>query len=214
MKKTRIFAAVMVIVLLSSCILTGCGGTKTLKLEPFHIEWGATQQEAGEQLKCVYLTNERQPNTIFVMSDHNDGSLQAFGTPVSMIIYEFNLVAADSDIRRLGVVTISFPKENYDAVLAYLEKTCGKRYFEDSQWGMKNTEVFLFDNGTLRIEYNSNPITDPANVAEESRDRYIAMNGLRYSSTKRVVESTVNSALMLWRQSTAETDFVKVDNRG
>lgn len=208
-KKTMAVALILVTVL---SMLAGCGGPKALKLEPFELKWGMNMEEAGEQLKCVYRTNERASDTIYVLNGDNDNGLQAFGTTPSMIIYTFDLVKSGSDIPLLGDITVCFPEEDYDKVHAYLEKKCGKQYFEDPQWGMAVTDVYLFSNGLLTIKYSSDPIVDPAKVSAETRDRYVALSGILFASERDNAGYKKEQFGLLSMYSTAETDFVKVDN--
>ena len=209
-KKMKTMAALVLAAVLMMCLLTGCG-SKTLKLEPFDMPWGTTQEEADGALRCVYRTNEREPNKIYVMNGDNDNALEAFGTTPSVIIYDFNLVKGEDKTPLLGKVTVYFPEEDYDSVLAYLDKKCGKRYFDDPVWGVENTDVYLF-NGILHIEYAASPFVDPTKVPEENRDRYIEVSGMMYSTMAQVVLAEKDMFYMLWMYSTAETDFVKVDN--
>lgn len=210
-KKMKTMAALVLAAVLMMCLLTGCG-SKTLKLEPFDMPWGTTQEEADGALRCVYRTNEREPNKIYVMNGDNDNALEAFGTTPSVIIYDFNLVKGEDPTRRLGKVVVLFPEEDYDSVLAYLNKKCGEQGFNDPQWGMENTDVYLFSGGILYIQYNASPLVDPADVAEENRDRYIGTSGLLRGSISQMATSEKDMFYMLWMYSTAETDFVKVDN--
>lgn len=213
-KKVRILTAITLLLALTVCMFTGCGagGAKDLKVEPFDMEWGITQEEAEELLKCVYLTNEKSPDTIYVANGDNGGTLQAFGTTPSLIIYSFNVVQADSDTPRLGEITICFPAEDYDAVLAALDEACGQRYFEDTQWGTTDSNVYLYEEGYISIKYSSSPLTNPEKVDAESRDRYISLNGITYGSQQNIAASYREMFGLLWMYSTAETDFVKVDN--
>lgn len=146
------------------------------------------------------------------MSSDNGDALQAFGTTPTLITYTFNLVQSGSDTPRLGSITIHFPEEDYDAVLAYLDKKCAERYFEDAQWGAANSNVYLFEDGIINICYSDSPLTDPAKISEETRDRYIALNGILYSSQHDLAAGDRESFELLWIYSTAETDFVTVDN--
>ena len=192
-------------------LLTGCG-SKTLKLEPFDKPWGTSQEEAGAALKCVYRTNEREPGKIYVMNGDNDNALEAFGTTPSVIIYDFNLVKGEDPTLLLGKMIVLFPEEDYDSVLAYMNKKCGEQGFNDPQWGVENTDVYLFSGGVLYIQYNASPLVDPADVAEENRDRYIGTSGLLRGSISRMATLEKENFYMLWMFSTAETDFVTVDN--
>ena len=109
-KKMKTMAALVLAAVLMMCLLTGCG-SKTLKLEPFDMPWGTTQEEADGALKCVYRTNEREPNKIYVMNGDNDNALEAFGTTPSVIIYDFNLVKGEDTTRRLSGVSLSLGQE-------------------------------------------------------------------------------------------------------
>lgn len=128
------------------------------------------------------------------------------------MIYTFNLAKSGSDTPLLGEITVCFPEEDYDQVLAYLEGKCGEQYFEVPQWGTQDSDIYLFEDGLLTIKYSSDPLTDPAKIAEENRDRYVALSGMLYSSQHDMTLLTMSSYEMLWMYSTAETDFVKVDN--
>lgn len=212
MRKLKRLAAMVLVFALSLGVFAGCGAAKDLALEPFDIAWGATEQEAGNLLKCVYRTNEKSPGYIYVMNKDNDDSIQAFGAAPAVIIYEFNLLKAGSDERRLGRVILKYAKDDYSDVLAALDECCGERYFEDPQWGTTDSNVYLFENGTVCIEYSSDPLVDPKQVDEDSRDRYVALNGISYSSAETMASLTYERFTMLWMYSTAETDFVTVDN--
>lgn len=210
--KMRKTIAIALLLVMSVCLLTGCGskGSK-FAVEPFKMEWGLTQTEAQGLLKCVYLTNEKSENTIYVMGADNEG-MQAFGTTPKVMIYSFNLVKKDSNEPRLGKITISFPSEDYDKVLVYLEGKLGKSAFDVAQWGTDDTDIYLFEDGIIHIEYSSSPIVDPQKVDESTRDRYIALSGMSFASKNKTVELDLSSFYLLWGYSTAETDFVKTDN--
>ena len=204
--------AIALIFVLAVGMLTGCGsGSAKFAVEPFAMDWGITQSEAQNLLKCVYLTNERAEYDIYVMGADNAG-MQAFGTTPNLMVYSFNLLKEGSDEPRLGEITISFPSDDYDKVLAYLEGKLGKSAFSNPQWGTENTNVYLFDNGAIVMEYSSNPISDPAKVDKDSRDRYILFSDMAFTSRKEMVELGIEKFSLLWRYSTAETDFVKTDN--
>ena len=110
-------------------------------------------------------------------------------------------------------MTVSFPKEDYDKVLAYLDAHYGQRYFDDPQWGTADANVYLFEEGLVYIEYSSSPLTNPENVDAEKRDRYIARNGIAFGSAQKTASLNLRQFQLLWMYSTAETDFVKVDNK-
>ena len=209
MKKT---IAVVLVLVLALGALTGCDFLSAgFTLEPFNLEWGLTEAEVNDLLKCVYLTNAKSEHTFYVMGSQNE-DLQAFDTTPKVIIYNFTLVKQGAEERRLGEVTISFPSEDYEQVLAYLEGKLGESKFDVNQWGTVNTNIYLFKKGILQIEYSNDPIVDPAKVAEETRDRYVALNGITFSSKEKSASLTLDQFNMLWRYSSAETDFVKVDN--
>lgn len=212
-KKIRMFAAVCLVCAMCACMLTGCivAVPRNLKLEPFDMDWGITVSEAEEKLKCVYLTNSRSTDILCVMGADNE-NLEAFGTTPSVILYNFNLTDASSDTPRLGEVLIRFPEEDYDSVLAYLNKVCRKGCFDDPQWGTKDADVYLFDN-IISIQYSSTPMENPIMIPKENRDRYIIMAGLRYDSQKEMAKLNIQRLGYLWAYSTAETDFTRVDNR-
>lgn len=213
--KRIIRAAVALVLAVSLCFLTGClvvAVPRNTKLEPFEMDWGIPQEEAEELLKCVYCTNDRKPDTVFVAGGDNNGTLEAFGTTPSLIIYSFNVTKAGSDTPGLGEVTVCFPKDDYDKVLSYLDRKCGKRHFDDPQWGTKNANVYLFEDGIINIEYSSSPMADPSTVKADERDRYVALSGIAYDSRHMLASNYRESFYMLWMYSTAETDFVKVDN--
>jgi hypothetical protein len=204
--------AYVLILILAVGMLAGCGsGNAKFSVEPFAMDWGLTQSEVQNLLKCVYLTNAKNENTIYVMGADNP-AMQAFGTTPKMMIYTFNLLKDGSDEPRLGKITISFPSEDYGNVLAYLEGKLGKSAFSNPRWGAENTDIYLFDTGAICIEYSSNPIQDPDQVDKESRDRYILFSDMAFSSMQDIVELEIERFSLLWRYSTAETDFVKVDN--
>ena len=209
MRKT---IAVALTLVLAMGMLAGCDmlGAK-FAVEPFALEWGLTEVEANDLLKCAYRTNARSEHIFYVMGADNEG-LQAYGTTPEVIVYNFTLVKKDSDERRLGEITMSFPSEDYEKVLAYLEGKLGESKFNVNQWGTVNTNIYLFKKGILQIEYSNDPIVDPAKVAEETRDRYVALNGITFSSKEKSASLTLDQFNMLWRYSSAETDFVKVDN--
>jgi hypothetical protein len=203
---------VVLVLVLALGALTGCDFLSAgFTLEPFDLEWGLTEAEVNDLLECVYLTNAKSEHTFYVMGSQNE-DLQAFGTTPKVIIYNFTLVKQGSEERRLGEVTISFPSEDYEKVLAYLEGKLGESKFDVNQWGTVNTNIYLFKKGILQIEYSNDPIVDPAKVAEETRDRYVALNGITFSSKEKSASLTLDQFNMLWRYSSAETDFVKVDN--
>ncbi len=215
MKRTvKLLALLSLIAALMVGMLSGCGTAepKEIPLEPFAFAFGTAQEEVAAQLPCVYRTNVKSPTQIYVMNPDNGNGLQAYGTVPSTIIYEFNLVKADSDAPRLGKVVISFPQEDYEKVLAYLDAQYGERYFADPQWGTTDANVYLFEEGLILIEYSSSPLTNPENIDAEKRDRYIALNGISYGSAQKMAALNVQQFQMLWMFSTAETDFVKVDN--
>lgn len=212
MKMKRI-AAILLVLVLSASILAGCSsGPKNLTMEPFAVKWGLTREEAGDLLKCVYMTNQRDENSIFVLNSQNNNALKAFGTTPNLILYSFNLTKSGSDTPLLGEITMSFPKEDYDQVLAALEKACGKCYYENPMWGVKDANVYLFDNGTLSISYSSNPHMDPNSADKENRETILILSSSIYKSQKDITELTLNTFSLLGRYSTAETDFVQVDN--
>jgi hypothetical protein len=62
------------------------------------------------------------------------------------------------------------------------------------------------------MEYSSDPIVHPDKVAAESRDRYINLSNIAFSGKEKAASLTLDQFNMLWRYSSAETDFVKVDN--
>lgn len=203
----------ILIVALALGIFSGCGNApKNLKLEPFDLEWGITEEEAAELLKCKYYTNEKSPGKIYVPNDINNDTLQAFGNTPSFIIYEFNLKKDGSDARRLGKITYKFLKDSHEQLLTNLEKQCGPRYYDFSQWGAVDSDVYLFEDGTVSIQYSSSPLSDPKTLSADNRDAYIALSQSLFSSTERLAALEIESFLMLWRYSTAETDFVLVDN--
>ena len=211
-KMMRRTVAMAMIFAVAIGMLTGCAFmSKKFAPEPFAVEWGITQEEAQEQLKCVYLTNDRSEDAIYVMGADNEG-MEAFGTAPKAIIYNFDLVQEGSDEPRLGEIIISFPSEEYDNVLAYLEGKLGKSAFENMQWGAKDTDVYLFKDGIIQIEYSSDPIEDPDKIAEDSRDRYVALSGMMYGNKNKMAQLSLDSFYLLWGYSTAETDFVKTDN--
>lgn len=209
---TKKAIAMVLILVLALGTLTGCDFLSAgFALEPFNLQWGLTEAEANDLLKCVYLTNAKSEHTFYVMGSQNEG-LQAFGTTPNVIVYTFDLVKQGSEERRLGNVTISFPSEDYDQVLAYLEGKLGKSGFEVNQWGANYTDIYLFKSGILYMEYSSDPIVHPDKVAEESRDRYINLSNIAFSSMEKSASLALDQFNMLWRYSTAETDFVTVDN--
>lgn len=212
MKMTRI-AAILLVLVLSAGMLAGCSsGPKTFTMEPFPVKWGLSREEAGELLKCVYMTNQRDENSIFVLNSLNNNGLKAFGTTPKLIVYSFNLTKSGSDTPLLGEITMSFPEEDYDQVLAALDKACGERYYENPMWGVTDANVYLFDNGTLSISYSSSPFTDPDSADEENCSRMRVLGTSLYNSQKQLAELNLNSYSLLGRYSTAETDFVQVDN--
>ncbi len=214
MKHTKITISIILIAAMAMGLLSGCGSApKDMALEPFDMEWGITQEEAAEKLKCAYYTNQKSPGYIYVVNGDNDNALQAFGAVPSMIFYEFNLQKEGSDARRLGKVIYKFSEEDYDQILAALDQKCGKRYFETAMWGTADSDVFLFENGNVCIEYSASPLKDPNTVDADSRDRYKTLSTALYSSAGKTVSMNFDSFFLLWRYSTAETDFVLTDNR-
>lgn len=213
-KIIKMLTAISLILALTVTLFTGCGSAAPadFAVEPFDLEWGITQQEAEALLKCVYCTNAKEPDTVYVINGDNGGTLEAFGTKPSLIIYSFNVTQSGSSDAGLGEITVYFPKEDYDAVLAYLDGKCGERYFEDTQWGTADSNVFLFEEGIVSIKYSSNPLTDPEKIDTENRDRYIALSGMSYSSQQTLAAGYQKTFALLWMYSTAETDFVRVDN--
>lgn len=214
MRNRKRLAAVMLIFAFMLGTFAGCGSgaPKDLALEPCDIAWGATQQEAGDLLKYVYRTNERNPGYIYVLNDDNGDSIQAFGAAPEVIIYDFNFAEEGSDESRLGAVYLKYQQDDYDTVLASLEKNCGERYFEDPQWGTTDSNVYLFEDSTVCIEYSSRPLVDPETVDEDSRDRYIWLSGMTYSGSQDLCALIFERFSMLGMYSTADTDFTVVDN--
>ncbi len=206
--------SLILIAALAMGLLSGCGSApKDMALEPFDMEWGITQEEAAEKLACAYFTNEKSPGTIYVVNSENDNTLQAFGAAPSLIVYEFNLQKDGAEEPLLGSVLYRFSEEDYDSLLASLDELCGQRYFEKPMWGTADSDVYLFENGTVCVKYSASPITDPQKVDADKRDRYQALSGSLYSSQEKIASSSMDMFFLLWMYSTAETDFVLTDNR-
>lgn len=213
MNHGKVLVIAVLITALLMGVLSGCSsGPKDVPLQPLDLEWGLTQEEAAAKIKCVYSTNEKASEYLFVENGDNDNTLQAYGAAPVCIFYEFNLVKQDSNDPRLGRVTFKYAKDSYDTVLAALTKACGECYFEDPQWGTTDSNIYLFEDGLVLVEYSGSPIVNPKDVAEESRDRYVALSGLTFANQKRIASLAIERFAMLNMYSTAETDFVLVDN--
>ncbi len=213
MKHIKNTVSIVLIAVLVVGLLFGCDSApEDTALEPFDVEWGITQEEAAAKLKCAYYTNERQPGCVYVANSENDDTLQAFSATPSLILYEFNLQMDGSDALRLGKVIYKFSEDDYDQILADLDKKYGQRYFEGAMWGTSNSNIYLFEDGNICIEYSTSPLENPEAVGADTRDRYVALSNMNYSNMQKNTSASLDLYFTLWKYSTASTDFVLTDN--